>query len=41
VSLGPASRTECLEHSEAAWTDLCPRSLVAAMEADERPDLVP
>ena len=41
VSLGPASRTECLEHIEAAWTDLRPRSLVAAMEADERPDLVP
>ena len=31
---GPAGRTECLDHIEEHWTDLRPRSLVVAMEAD-------
>lgn len=33
VELGPASRQECLDHIEARWTDLRPRSLRAAMDA--------
>ena len=30
VGHGPASRASCLEHVEAAWTDMRPRSLVEA-----------
>ncbi|WP_331767533.1 MbtH family protein [Embleya sp. NBC_00896] len=29
---GPASRARCLEHIETHWTDMRPRSLVAATE---------
>ncbi|MFF7244748.1 MbtH family protein [Embleya sp. NPDC008237] len=29
---GPASRAQCLEHIENHWTDMRPRSLVAATE---------
>ncbi|MFI1379975.1 MbtH family protein [Embleya sp. NPDC020886] len=29
---GPASRAQCLEHIESHWTDMRPRSLVAATE---------
>ncbi|MFF3935179.1 MbtH family protein [Streptomyces phaeofaciens] len=29
---GPASRQECLDHVEANWTDMRPRSLAEAME---------
>ncbi|GAA4973996.1 MbtH family protein [Pseudonocardia tropica] len=29
---GPASRTEVLDHIDAAWTDLRPRSVAAAQE---------
>ena len=29
---GPAGRQECLDHIEAAWTDMRPRSLVVATE---------
>jgi len=36
VSHGPASRAQCLEHIEHNWTDMRPRSLVAAMERDEQ-----
>ncbi|MBW0092495.1 MbtH family protein [Pseudonocardia sp. KRD-184] len=36
VELGPATRQECLDHIETHWTDLRPRSLVAAMEQDEQ-----
>lgn len=32
VTHGPAGRQECLDHIEAAWTDMRPRSLVEAME---------
>jgi MbtH protein len=28
------SRQACLDHIEASWTDMRPRSLVEAMEAD-------
>ena len=31
---GPGSRTDCLNHVEANWTDLRPRSLREAMAAD-------
>jgi MbtH protein len=30
---GPAGRQECLDHIEANWTDMRPRSLVQAMQA--------
>jgi len=30
---GPADRQSCLDHVEQHWTDMRPRSLVAAMEA--------
>lgn len=33
VTCGPASRQECLEHIETSWSDMRPRSLIAAMEA--------
>lgn len=29
---GPAARAQCLEHIETNWTDMRPRSLVAATE---------
>ena len=29
---GPAPRQECLDHVEANWTDMRPRSLAEAME---------
>lgn len=35
VAHGPAPRRECLDHIEAVWTDLRPRSLIAAMETTE------
>lgn len=31
VSFGPGERRACLDHIDATWTDLRPRSLVAAM----------
>ncbi|MGI9003801.1 MAG: MbtH family protein [Pseudonocardia sp.] len=36
VAHGPATRQECLDHVEQNWTDMRPRSLVVAMERDER-----
>ncbi len=36
VSHGPGSRQSALEHIEAAWTDLRPKSLVEQMERAER-----
>lgn len=32
VAFGEAGRQERLDHIESAWTDLWPRSLVAALE---------
>ena len=32
VTHGPGGRQECLDHVEAAWTDMRPRSLVVAMD---------
>ncbi|MDI6099252.1 MbtH family protein [Actinoplanes sp. NEAU-A12] len=34
TTYGEASRQECLDHIEHSWTDMRPRSLVAAMAAD-------
>jgi uncharacterized protein YbdZ (MbtH family) len=31
---GPADRQQCLEYIEANWTDMRPRSLIRAMQAD-------
>jgi MbtH protein len=31
--LGPADRRACLEHIEAQWTDMRPKSLIEAMDA--------
>ncbi len=33
VAHGPADRRSCLDHVEANWTDLRPRSLIERMEA--------
>jgi MbtH protein len=33
VVCGPASRDACLDHIETEWTDMRPKSLIAAMEA--------
>jgi MbtH protein len=33
ISHGPAPRRDCLDHIEAHWTDLRPRSLVERMAA--------
>jgi MbtH protein len=33
VVSGPDTRQACLDHIEQNWTDMRPRSLVAAMEA--------
>jgi MbtH protein len=33
VQHGPDARQACLDHIESAWTDMRPRSLVAAMAA--------
>jgi MbtH protein len=35
VVFGEESRAACLEHIEARWTDMRPRSLVEAMEGSE------
>ncbi|GAA0272113.1 MbtH family protein [Streptomyces polychromogenes] len=32
---GPDRRQPCLDHIEATWTDMRPRSLVLAMDADK------
>ncbi|TVL89500.1 MbtH family protein [Streptomyces sp. SAJ15] len=32
VALGESSRQECLDHIETQWTDMRPKSLVAAMD---------
>ncbi|MEV4091324.1 MbtH family protein [Streptosporangium saharense] len=32
VVFGDAARQECLDHIEASWTDMRPKSLIAAME---------
>lgn len=32
---GPDSRQACLDYIESRWLDMRPRSLVAAMQADE------
>lgn len=34
VQHGPAARAACIEHIETHWTDMRPRSLVAAMQKD-------
>ncbi|WP_436498872.1 MbtH family protein [Actinokineospora sp. HUAS TT18] len=36
VAHGPAPRQECLDHIEANWTDMRPRSLAEAMAQDAR-----
>jgi MbtH protein len=36
VVFGEASRQACLDHIEANWTDMRPKSLVEQMERDER-----
>ncbi|MGH3776457.1 MAG: MbtH family protein [Pseudonocardiaceae bacterium] len=36
VTHGPAGRRECLDHIEANWTDMRPKSLVAQMERHTR-----
>ncbi|MYY04437.1 MULTISPECIES: MbtH family protein [unclassified Streptomyces] len=33
VSHGPATHAACLEHIERTWTDMRPRSLAVAMDA--------
>lgn len=35
---GPASRQECLAYVESNWTDMRPKSLIAAMAADAGSD---
>jgi MbtH protein len=32
IAFGPAGRQECLDHVEANWTDMRPRSLADAMD---------
>ncbi|MEU1737205.1 MbtH family protein [Streptosporangium sp. NPDC020145] len=32
VVFGEAARQECLDHIERSWTDMRPKSLIAAME---------
>ncbi|MFD0886040.1 MbtH family protein [Streptosporangium algeriense] len=32
VVFGDAARQECLDHIERSWTDMRPKSLIAAME---------
>ncbi|MEV0371714.1 MbtH family protein [Streptomyces sp. NPDC050636] len=34
AEFGPALRQQALDHIEAAWTDMRPRSLVRAMEGE-------
>ena len=36
VAHGPGSRQAALDHIEAVWTDMRPKSLVEQMERDER-----
>jgi MbtH protein len=36
ITHGPEARQACLDYIELNWTDMRPRSLVEAMEADER-----
>ncbi|WP_127783991.1 MbtH family protein [Rhodococcus sp. X156] len=36
VAFGTASRAECVSYVEESWTDMRPKSLVEAMEADAR-----
>lgn len=36
VTHGPDTRQACLDHVEANWTDMRPRSLAASMETAER-----
>ncbi|SFW81483.1 MbtH family protein [Amycolatopsis australiensis] len=33
AAYGPAGRQECLDHVEANWTDMRPKSLADAMDA--------
>jgi MbtH protein len=33
VAFGPSSRQACLDHVEANWTDMRPKSLAEAMDA--------
>ena len=33
---GPGPRQDCLDHVERNWTDMRPKSLIEAMEADAR-----
>ncbi|RSM36806.1 MbtH family protein [Amycolatopsis balhimycina DSM 5908] len=33
AAFGPASRQSCLDHVEAHWTDMRPKSLADAMDA--------
>ncbi|MET8702474.1 MbtH family protein [Kitasatospora sp. NPDC004723] len=34
TAFGEASREECLEFTERSWTDMRPKSLIAAMKND-------
>ncbi|MGI5484753.1 MbtH family protein [Streptomyces lavendofoliae] len=34
VACGPADRQTCLDHVNEHWTDMRPKSLIAAMDAD-------
>lgn len=36
ITHGPDGRRACLDHIELNWTDMRPRSLIEAMEADKR-----
>lgn len=36
ITHGPDARQACLDHVELNWTDMRPKSLIEAMEADER-----
>jgi uncharacterized protein YbdZ (MbtH family) len=32
LTFGPASRADCLDYVEKTWTDMRPKSLIAAMD---------
>lgn len=38
---GPGTRTACLDHIESVWTDMRPRGLREAMDADRGPVTTP
>ncbi|WP_082113906.1 MbtH family protein [Chromobacterium vaccinii] len=35
-SFGPASKQTCLDYIETSWTDMRPKSLIDAMECDDK-----